>query len=204
MKAVYVENIVKNLILIGVLVGLYPVVDDSFEELSDTGQAGNLLVAVSILIVTACFGNFAFTYEKVGMVGLFPRFWAHITTALLMLLIGISVEICSVLCEKILGKIAVLDIAWLLLYASSVMYDFWDVQRTELRKSCGFDELGEGMERSTGLCCVDRRANTLRCGLPARKALRIEAISEPNVFVGALERLEGVSDMPEWDPGALD
>jgi len=132
MKRIYKENIAKNGLLVVLLLVLFPVVANSLKSLSDVSRVGNLLVATSILAVTACFGNFAFTYERVKLENKFSRYWAHATTGLLMLLIGLSLEFSSVLCGKLVGKVVMLDIAWVLLYMASVMYDFWDLQRVEI------------------------------------------------------------------------
>ena len=49
--------------------------------------AGDILVAISILAVIACFGNFAFTYEKVDFKNKLQVLMGHLTTGLLMLIL---------------------------------------------------------------------------------------------------------------------
>ncbi len=136
MKRIFVENWVKNILI---LVFLYPAYFEiqrflfSSPFASDTGVIGSLLVAVSILAVTACFGNFAFTYEKVEHRSFISRFLAHLTTGLLMLLIGLSLEMTAVLSSLLMGNFPIFNMSLVILYICSVLYDFWDLKRAELR-----------------------------------------------------------------------
>jgi hypothetical protein len=88
---------------------------------------------ISIVIVTACFGNFAFSYEKLKL-GKEPflQFTAHLTSGLLMLIIGLSLEITAVLTSLLFNNFWTLNIILLLLYISSVTYDFLDLHRIKI------------------------------------------------------------------------
>lgn len=135
MKKVLLENTIKNFLIILVLIFTYPQIQTFFSnKVLDTSVIGNLLVAVSILAVTACFGNFAFTYEKVEHRNLISRLLAHITTGLLMLLIGLSLEMTSVLSALLVGDFFIFNLSLLILYVTSVLYDFWDLSRGHLAK----------------------------------------------------------------------
>jgi hypothetical protein len=130
MKKILIENSVKNLMVILILAFVYSDIYSFLQNsvvVSDKGAAGSMLVAVSILAVTACFGNFSFTYEKINMNKVSLRLLGHITTALLMLLIGVSLEISSVLVGFIVGDFVILKISWLVLYIASIGYDYWDL-----------------------------------------------------------------------------
>ncbi|MFA5995607.1 MAG: hypothetical protein WCW27_04820 [Patescibacteria group bacterium] len=82
------------------------------------------------MAVTACFGNFAFTYERVNCKNVWQRYLAHVTTVLLMLIIGISLELTAILTKLLIGeRLIILDITLLLLYLASILYDFWDLLR---------------------------------------------------------------------------
>lgn len=135
MKRIYVENWVKNVLI---LVILFPVYFEAqkflqnFPNSTDTGVVGSMLVAVSILAVTACFGNFAFTYEKADNKSLMSRLMAHITTGLLMLLIGLSLEMTSILTTLLIGTFPIFNMSLIILYVASVLYDFWDLKRSRL------------------------------------------------------------------------
>ena len=134
MKRIYWENLIKNVVILIILVPAFSSIH-SFIYSSSLGvdklSAGSLLVAVSILAVTACFGNFAFTYEKVNHKDTVTRMLAHFTTGLLMLLIGISLEMTSVLSSVLIGDFQIFNISLVILYLASVLYDFWDLKRAD-------------------------------------------------------------------------
>lgn len=124
------ENIIKNVIVIILLVPSYGMIQSSLASspaAGDTSVLGSLLVAVGILSVTACFGNFAFTYEKVKHTNTQFRLIAHATTGLFMLLIGLSLEMTSVIVKLLVGPFLIFDLILLILYIASVLYDFWDL-----------------------------------------------------------------------------
>lgn len=126
------ENLWKNIIVIIPLILLYLPIRNYLENsnlVSDTGAAGSILVAASIIAVIACFGNFAFTYEKVNQNKASHRYLAHFTTGLLMLIIGISLIFTAILIEFIMGSFILMNITLLLLYVACIGYDFWDLLR---------------------------------------------------------------------------
>lgn len=135
MKPVFLENLVKNITIIILLFIGYSQIQTSFPLINtlDKGSLGSFLVAVSILAVTACFGNFAFTYEKVEYKKFTSRLLAHLTTGILMLLIGLSLEMTSTLTQALIGNFPIFNLSLLLLYIASVLYDFWDLKRAELK-----------------------------------------------------------------------
>lgn len=135
MKNLHLENWLKNLIVIMILIPTYLSIQNTLlysPFTSDKSIIGSLLVAVSILAVTACFGNFAFTYEKVEHKNFTTRLFAHLTTGLLMLLIGLSLEMTSVLARILIGDFPIFNASLFILYITSVLYDFWDLQRADL------------------------------------------------------------------------
>ena len=136
MKRIYLENWVKNSIVLLILIFAYFNVQNfllNSPVASDKSVIGSLLVAVSILAVTACFGNFAFTYEKVEHSSLDLRLLAHFTTGILMLLIGLSLEMTSVIAKLLMGDFLVFDLSLVLLYLASILYDFWDLRRAKVK-----------------------------------------------------------------------
>lgn len=129
------ENIAKNVAVLLLLLGAYSSIQSSLTMATaflDKGALGSMLVAVSILAVTACFGNFAFTYEKVEHKNYKSRWLAHAVTGSLMLLIGLSLEMTSVVSGLLIGSFPIFNFSLLLLYFTCVLYDFWDLKRTEL------------------------------------------------------------------------
>ncbi len=135
MKHTQWENAIKNIIVAILLVFSYSVVQSSFDNIAtsiDKSTLGSLLTAVGIMSVIACFGNFAFTYEKVKLSNIKFRLLAHVTTGLLMFLIGISLEMTAVITQLLIRSIPVFDLSLLILYIASVLYDFWDFNRADL------------------------------------------------------------------------
>lgn len=135
MKKVLRENLIKNIVVLFFLILSYFALKPSLTNpvlALDKGAIGSVLVAVSILAVIASFGNFAFTYEEVEHKSFESRILAHLTTGLLMFLIGLSLEMTSLLSKLLLGSIPIFDLALIILYVASVLYDFWDLKRTQL------------------------------------------------------------------------
>lgn len=133
-RNIFWENVIKNIIIVFVLLIAYSQIHSflfSSDFTQDKSVIGSLLVVVSILAVTACFGNFAFTYEKIKVDKPVFRLLAHVTTGLLMFLIGLSLELTSVLVKLLVGNFYILDFSLLILYMASVLYDFWDLNRAE-------------------------------------------------------------------------
>ncbi len=133
MKPYLWNNLWKN---VGILVVLFIAYEPIYSEISKSSLAvdkaglGSLLVAVSLLSVAACFGNFAFTYEKVNLRKEESQLIAHITTGLLMLLIGLSLEMTSAVVRLLMGPFVIFDLSLFLLYVASIFYDFWDLHRS--------------------------------------------------------------------------
>jgi len=68
MAKIITENIIKNIIIVFVLIGLMPMIQRFLYSgvlVDDKASAGSIIVVTSIVAVIACFGNFAFTYEKI-------------------------------------------------------------------------------------------------------------------------------------------
>lgn len=134
------ETAAKNLVLLTTLAAAYPSVAGFLRDAvprSGPGTAGSLLVAVSILAVIACFGNFAFSYEYVDLRHAGWRYLAHATSGILMLVIGLSLEICAVLTSLVIGSFPLLEASWALLYVASALDDVLDVHRAWIRGAGG-------------------------------------------------------------------
>lgn len=134
MKNALLENIIKNIVILLLLVPAYIHIQSIFSPAAflDKSVLGSVLVAVSILSVAACFGNFAFTYERVKQKETASRLLAHLTTGFLMLLIGLSLEMTSAIMGLLMGKFLIFDVSLVVLYLASVLYDFWDLKRADL------------------------------------------------------------------------
>ena len=131
MKPALRENVFKHILIIIALIVLYCIIKPFIISTglgADHTSAGTVLVAVSIVAVTACFGNFAFKYEKININNCWDRCFAHTITGLLMLIIGISLIFTGILIEILMGSFFVIDWTLILLYLACIGYDFWDLR----------------------------------------------------------------------------
>ncbi|MFA4931007.1 MAG: hypothetical protein WC570_04045 [Patescibacteria group bacterium] len=123
------ENIAKNILIIILAIIFYPYLANNL-ALIDAGQLNNFLLIISILLVTVCFANFAFTYERVNSKSIGQRWLAHAATFCFMLLMALLLESMAISVQTIYPTLSVL--IWFfsgLLYLGIVLYDFWDAQR---------------------------------------------------------------------------
>ncbi|MFC1691849.1 hypothetical protein ACFL0W_06745, partial [Nanoarchaeota archaeon] len=121
-------------IIIILLIILYSFINNSMIEnnlFENKEIAGNFLLAISIISVIACFGNFSFTYGAVQSKQVFERYLAHFVTAFLMLVIGISLIFTSRLIFILVGRFLVIDFTLILLFLACMGYDFWDLLRAK-------------------------------------------------------------------------
>lgn len=133
MKKLILENLIKNILSLIILFFCYTPTKNVLLTAADKNIAGNLLIGVSIIAVIACFGCFAFTYEKIKAGKLYSRLIAHLTTGLLLLIIGLSLEMTAVLINILIGNFLMMDITLGLLYLAVVLYDFWDLDRVTIQ-----------------------------------------------------------------------
>ena len=136
MEKIMKEAIMKNIIILVMLGMFYFPINDyllASNLANDKSSAGNIFVGTSIIAVIACFGCFAFTYEKINEKKTYQRYLAHFTTGVLVLAIGISLIFTSKLITIIMGHFILVDVTLVLVYLGCVGYDFWDVLRLENR-----------------------------------------------------------------------
>ncbi len=99
----------------------------------DASALSNFLFIISILLVTVCFANFAFTYEKAKMKLLHGRLFAHLTTFIFMLLIATMLESVAIGMHIVYPSLSIIVTPMtILLYIGLAMYDFWDLLRVEV------------------------------------------------------------------------
>ena len=136
MKQIIKENIIKDILITILIIVLYFPIHNFLEQsniATEPSSIGNLLFVISIIIVTACFGAFAFTYERIKISKFSHRLLAHLTTGLLILIIGLSLSLTSILVTYTVGYFLIFDIILILLYVAVICYDFWDLLRLEIK-----------------------------------------------------------------------
>lgn len=131
LKKLLWQNVWKNVLVLAISAVLWPSIGDSFRSI-DGANFGNLLMIISILLVTVCFANFAFTYKNSNINSSKIRALSHLATFLFLLIIALLlVAMCigiGIIYPTVYGFILSLSI---LLYISIVLYDFWDLCRTQ-------------------------------------------------------------------------
>lgn len=123
------ENIIKNIIIIIFAFLLYPTIKESLSTLK-ADNIGDFLLVISILLVTVCFANFAFSYEYSQVKKTSLRLISHSATFIFLLLIALLLEAMTVsigiIYPSLFNMIMIFSI---LLYLGVVLYDFWDLFR---------------------------------------------------------------------------
>ena len=123
------ENLVKNLIVIVCCFLFYPSLKNSLIAVS-TEIMGNLLLVISIFLVTVSFASFAFTYEKININSLGSRLLAHSATFLFLLLTALLLETMVIAIGVAYPSLYGMAIVFaMLLYTSIILYDIWDLFR---------------------------------------------------------------------------
>jgi hypothetical protein len=125
------ENLIKNIIIIIGALLFYPVITNAILKIQ-TEQISNFLLVISMLLVTVCFANFAFTYEKSKLRNSKIRFLSHGATLIFMLLIALFLESIAVAVKVAFPSFHILNIIFsILLYVGVILYDFWDLLKFE-------------------------------------------------------------------------
>jgi hypothetical protein len=125
------ENVVKNVFVIIIVVILQPVISSSLAQIK-SDQINDFLLIISMLLVTVCFANFAFTYEKSDLRTNAGNLLAHFATGVFMLLAAILLESLTLSVKIVYPAFyGVIFIFSALTYLGIVLYDFWDVMRAK-------------------------------------------------------------------------
>lgn len=130
-QKVWQRNTIKNIAIVVVSVLLYPVIQIAVQDIQ-VDQSGNFFLILSILIVTVCFANFAFTYEKSRPHNARGLLLSHIVTFVFMLLLALLLEAMIVAIAVLYPNLHTIMLFFsILLYVGIVLYDYWDLYRVE-------------------------------------------------------------------------
>lgn len=123
------ENLVKNIATLVIAVLLYPFLKESLVAIR-VEQINDFLLIISMFLVTVCFANFAFTYEKSKMKTKMEKLLAHGTTGVFLLLTALFLESIVLAVEVVYPSLySLVFIFSALLYSAVVLFDFWDLLR---------------------------------------------------------------------------
>ena len=130
MREILKENVLKNMIVLLVLALLYTPIENYLTNSTlstDKATTGSVLVAAQTIVMIACFGAFAFTYEKINAKKNSHRLLGHLTTGILMLIIGMCLIFTRTLLGFLIGASFLIDLILVLLYLACIGFDFWDI-----------------------------------------------------------------------------
>lgn len=125
------ENFIKHGAIVIIAAFLYPVISASLVGIRYE-QTNDFLVVISMLLVTVCFANFAFTYEKSELNTTNGKLLSHSATFVFMLLILLLLESITLAVKVVYPSFHAIIFGFaILLYIGVVLYDFWDLVRWE-------------------------------------------------------------------------
>ena len=111
---------------------MWPIISNSLGQIQ-IDQANNFLLTISMLLVTVCFANFAFTYEKSTLKSVAGRLLSHFAVGIFMLLLALFLESIVITMSFIYPSFYfMISFFAILLYIGVVLYDFWDILRAEI------------------------------------------------------------------------
>ncbi|MBT5016492.1 hypothetical protein HN748_00380 [Candidatus Peregrinibacteria bacterium] len=125
------ENIIKNLIIVILAFLFYPNLQNALSDIPPEATS-DLLLIISILLVTVSFASFAFTYEKINLKSIGSRILAHSATFLFLLITALLLEVMVIAIGLAYPPLFTIAIVFsILLYMSIILYDFWDLFRLQ-------------------------------------------------------------------------
>lgn len=125
------DNIVKNILIIITSAFLYPVISSSLRQIK-LEQTNDFLLIISMLLVTLCFANFAFTYEKSKLQIRSGKLLSYFATGVFMLLTALLLESMIIAVKVVYPSFHALIFGFsILLYFGVILYDFWDLMRAQ-------------------------------------------------------------------------
>ncbi len=125
------ENVLKNMVVIILLIFLVEPTRN-FLVMVNPNYYSDIILATSIFGVAAMFGFFSLSYGDVDPLRLSDRMLAHVTSAFLMLPIGIMFMIVEIILTKQLGQsLGILSLAIWLVYTAIVLWDFSNVKKIQ-------------------------------------------------------------------------
>ncbi|HBU06629.1 MAG TPA: hypothetical protein DEB09_00935 [Candidatus Magasanikbacteria bacterium] len=123
------QNIVKNILVLLLAICSYPIILNSLTQIKFE-QTNDFLLTISMILVTVCFANFAFTYEKSKLQTRGGALLAHCATGVFMLLTALLLESISIAFKVVYPTFYFIISGFsILLYIGVILYDFWDLMR---------------------------------------------------------------------------
>ncbi|MFH1225545.1 MAG: hypothetical protein V1676_07120 [Candidatus Diapherotrites archaeon] len=128
-EAALKENLIKNAAILALAFLFYPQISAGLGALDST-KIGDFLLIISMLLVTACFANFALSYGHLRLEQFGYRMFSHFSTFVFMLLIAFLLEAIVIGTIVVYPSLAFIVMVFsALLYLGVALYDFWDFFR---------------------------------------------------------------------------
>lgn len=131
MKKLLIENTIKNILLLALLIGSYGRLLKLFKNI-DPEHYDSLLMTITLLIMAVLFADYAFTYAHTRIKNLLDRYLSHVITFMIMLCTGLLLEsVVMIVNLKTNLNVWLITFVSITFYASLVLYDYWDILRSE-------------------------------------------------------------------------
>jgi hypothetical protein len=125
------ENILKNIIIVFFIFLLYPQVKEFLYSVN-IDHLDEVLYACTIINLAAMLGGFNFSYEFVNPYKVMERLLSHLTSALLLLPVGLIFVIIQIILTRQLGQDPyIITIAIWFVFFALILWDFWNVKKIE-------------------------------------------------------------------------
>lgn len=196
------ECLLKNVATLLLVGALYLPIFSSLESIGKD-EMSDFLFLVSIMLVTACFANFAFSYEFSIIENAPMRYFSHVSTFIFMGLIALLLEAMVIAVGIVYPALyTIVTLFCVLLYVGIALYDFWDLFRKFNVEKPGFYEVIEDRDTEKRLAALERGAagEVKRERAPTAHLRPVSA--EPESAGEEAEVKDGVFEKPAGAPGA--
>ena len=132
-KRALIENTLKHL---SIIVSCFILSSYIYNELGSTqlSNLGEFLMLISIFLVTACFANFASSYELTDISKNWMRILSQFASLINLLLIAMLLLTMMIAIDIVYNKMFDLaSVFSILLYFGIIVYDYWDFLRCFVR-----------------------------------------------------------------------
>lgn len=130
-KGIFIENLIKNLILIILFIFLFNPLKEVFISLPKENY-DNILTVTTLLIMAALFADYAFSYVTKDITKGSIRYFGHLITLLILFCTGVLLEVTVIVVNlennKFVWPITLIAVVF---YFSLILFDFWDLLKVK-------------------------------------------------------------------------
>lgn len=134
-KRALFENTVKHVLVFLISIILVQIIQNEILQIK-LKSLSEFLSLISILLVTACFANFASSYEITDISKNWMRILSQTASFIFLLLIATLLETLVLAIQAVYPGLFSLTLLFsVFLYAGIVLYDYWDFMRVFARRN---------------------------------------------------------------------